>query len=175
MVDADPVQDEGAGWFVDGEDLDSASWNAATDEVASAEAGLGQGSTASSAEGFQLEESQVDRARVQVQTGDAVEPRPEPSAAGALDYQDEEWADLPEEKAAAFGVEVKAACVGTEIGFRMARPLEDVRVLWNFGDGQFSSDAEPQHIFRAPGTYDITLSVTRVSDCLLYTSPSPRD
>ena len=80
-----------------------------------------------------------------------------------------DWADLPDEKAAGFNVDVSAACVGTEIGFRMARPLIDVRVLWNFGDGQFSSLAEPHHVFKAPGTYDITLSVTRISDGLIRT------
>ncbi len=81
----------------------------------------------------------------------------------------ENWESLPAERAAAFGVDVSAACVGTEIGFRMARPMKEVRVLWNFGDGQFSSDAAPQHTFKAPGTYDITLSVTRISDGLIRT------
>ena len=81
----------------------------------------------------------------------------------------EDWAELPDERAAGFDVDVSAACVGTEIGFRMARPLTNVRVLWNFGDGQFSSLAEPHHVFKAPGTYDITLSVTRISDGLIRT------
>jgi len=81
----------------------------------------------------------------------------------------ENWESLPAERAAAFGVDVSAACVGTEIGFRMARPMKEVRVLWNFGDGQFSSDAAPHHTFKAPGTYDITLSVTRISDGLIRT------
>lgn len=81
----------------------------------------------------------------------------------------EDWADLPAERATGFDVDVSAACVGTEIGFRMARPLTDVRVLWNFGDGQFSSLPEPHHVFKAPGTYDITLSVTRISDGLIRT------
>ena len=80
-----------------------------------------------------------------------------------------DWAELPAEKAAAFGVDIQKACVGTEIGFRMARPMKDVRVLWNFGDGQFSSESGPQHVFNAPGTYDITLSVTRISDGLIRT------
>ena len=80
-----------------------------------------------------------------------------------------DWAELPAEKVAAFGVDVQKACVGTEIGFRMARPMKDVRVLWNFGDGQFSSESEPHHVFNAPGTYDITLSVTRISDGLIRT------
>ncbi len=80
-----------------------------------------------------------------------------------------DWAELPAEKVAAFGVDIQKACVGTEIGFRMARPMKDVRVLWNFGDGQFSSESEPHHVFNAPGTYDITLSVTRISDGLIRT------
>lgn len=81
----------------------------------------------------------------------------------------EDWAELPAAVAAAFAADIDAACVGTEIGFRMAKPLNDVRVLWNFGDGQFSSEASPQHVFDAPGTYDITLSVTRISDGLIRT------
>lgn len=81
----------------------------------------------------------------------------------------EDWADLPAERAASFGVDVDAACVGTVIGFRMSNPMNDVRVLWNFGDGQFSSDPSPNHTFTAPGTYDITLSVTRISDGLIRT------
>ena len=76
---------------------------------------------------------------------------------------------MPAEKVAAFAVDIQKACVGTEIGFRMARPMKDVRVLWNFGDGQFSSESEPHHVFNAPGTYDITLSVTRISDGLIRT------
>jgi len=80
-----------------------------------------------------------------------------------------DWAELPAEKAAAFGVDIQKACVGTEIGFRMTRPLKDVRVLWNFGDGRFSSESSPRHVFNAPGTYDITLSVTRISDGLIRT------
>ena len=78
-------------------------------------------------------------------------------------------AGLPVEKLAAFGVDIKDACVGTEIGFRMAKPRDNVRVLWNFGDGNFSNESEPQHVFMAPGTYDITLSVTRVSDGMIRT------
>ena len=38
-----------------------------------------------------------------------------------------------------------------------------------FGDGQFSSQSSPRHVFKAPGTYDITLSVTRISDGLIRT------
>lgn len=80
-----------------------------------------------------------------------------------------DWASLPADKAAAFGADISASCVGAEIGFRMGNPMKDIRVLWNFGDGQFSSKAAPHHTFMAPGTYDITLSVTRISDGLIRT------
>lgn len=80
-----------------------------------------------------------------------------------------DWASLPEDRAAAFGADISASCVGAEIGFRMGNPMKDIRVLWNFGDGQFSSKAAPNHTFMAPGTYDITLSVTRISDGLIRT------
>jgi len=36
--------------------------------------------------------------------------------------------------------------------------------LWNFGDGETSTDQNPTHIFQA-GTFDITLRVTTVSGC----------
>jgi len=33
-------------------------------------------------------------------------------------------------------------------------------LLWNFGDGATSSASNPQHIYAAPGTYNVTLSVS---------------
>ena len=118
-------------------------------------------------DGFSAEEPLAD-----VESEAPAESSPDASASAVnpeADEKSEDWADLPVEKLAAFGVDIDAACVGTEIGFRMAKPLKDVRVLWNFGDGQFSSEASPQHVFDAPGTYDITLSVTRISDGLIRT------
>ena len=100
---------------------------------------------------------------VQANPGASAAPDPEP-----VDLP-EDWAEMPAERAAAFGADIESACVGTEIGFRMANPMNDVRVLWNFGDGQFSNEASPQHVFMAPGTYDITLSITRISDGLIRT------
>lgn len=118
-----------------------------------------QESEVSSSTGVALETSSNRTAEGAKETRVSEDPVPVPS----------DWADLPVDRAAGFGAEISAACVGTEIGFRLARPLKDVRVLWNFGDGQFSSEAEPHHVFKAPGTYDITLSVTRISDGLIRT------
>ena len=46
------------------------------------------------------------------------------------------------------------------------------RFLWDFGDGNGSSEANPQHIYRAPGAYRVRLDVlnfvTGCSDSLVY-------
>lgn len=54
---------------------------------------------------------------------------------------------------------VQEACEGTEVSFTLGNGEFDGSVLWNFGDGNFSNDAEPTHVFESPGTYDITISL----------------
>lgn len=50
--------------------------------------------------------------------------------------------------------------------------LTQSRFLWDFGDGNGSSEANPQHIYRAPGAYRVRLDVlnfvTSCSDSLVY-------
>jgi gliding motility-associated-like protein len=47
-----------------------------------------------------------------------------------------------------------------------------LRFVWDFGDGNGSVEANPQHIYRAPGAYSVRLNVRNVvtgcSDSLLY-------
>lgn len=54
---------------------------------------------------------------------------------------------------------VQEACEGTEVSFTLGNGEFDGSVLWNFGDGNFSNDAQPTHVFESPGTYDITISL----------------
>ncbi|WP_274428173.1 PKD domain-containing protein [Desulfosarcina sp. BuS5] len=35
-----------------------------------------------------------------------------------------------------------------------------VSYLWNFGDGTTSSEQNPSHVYTAPDTYNVTLTVT---------------
>jgi PKD repeat protein len=42
---------------------------------------------------------------------------------------------------------------------------EIVSYLWNFGDGNFSSEANPVHIYANDAPYDITLEVTNACNC----------
>ena len=43
-------------------------------------------------------------------------------------------------------------------------------VLWDFGDGNTSTEWEPTHTYSASGSYDVTLSVTTLSDNTTATS-----
>jgi plastocyanin len=54
---------------------------------------------------------------------------------------------------------VQEACAGTEVEFALADFVSNGSILWNFGDGSFSQDPSPSHIFENAGIYDITVSV----------------
>lgn len=54
---------------------------------------------------------------------------------------------------------VQEACEGTEVSFSLGDGDLDGSVLWNFGDGNFSNETHPTHVFKSPGTYDITISL----------------
>lgn len=71
-----------------------------------------------------------------------------------------------EEVASALGFEssVQEACEGTEVSFKLDGDWTEGSFLWNFGDGSFSSESEPSHVFDRPGTYDITISVRSHND-----------
>lgn len=58
-----------------------------------------------------------------------------------------------------FDASVREACEGVEVAFDLSGVDRTMSFLWNFGDGHFSSDPAPRHVFTRPGTYDITLSV----------------
>ena len=64
----------------------------------------------------------------------------------------------------AFGISANAGCEGTSIEFNMMSDISDGNYLWNFGDGNFSNEKNPEHTYMNQGVYDITLSVTNSSD-----------
>lgn len=63
------------------------------------------------------------------------------------------------DNAIAFVSNIKEACVGVIVEFELTKGQVEGTRLWNFGDGNFSSQANPSHVFKEPGVYDITLSV----------------
>ncbi|MEM9051334.1 MAG: PKD domain-containing protein [Bacteroidota bacterium] len=54
-------------------------------------------------------------------------------------------------------------CAGLTIDFESPADYgENARYLWNFGDGNFSNEENPTHIFNKEGIFDVSLSVTAV-------------
>lgn len=45
-------------------------------------------------------------------------------------------------------------------------PVLTGQCLWDFGDGTFSNDCNPSHLYEVPGCYDVTLTVTSPDGCV---------
>lgn len=71
--------------------------------------------------------------------------------------------------ATAFNISVQEACAGTEVSFELNGLELQGSVLWNFGDGGFSQEISPSHIYENAGTYDITVSVRAPGDGTIRT------
>ena len=64
---------------------------------------------------------------------------------------------------------VQEACAGTEVTFALNGLDQEGSVLWNFGDGGFSQEVAPTHIYDDAGSYDITVSVRAPGDGMIRT------
>ena len=77
----------------------------------------------------------------------------------------------------------QSSCVGAKVSFEVEGSVESMSYLWNFGDGNFSSDPNPEHTYDLPGVYDVTLSLmskgkgsikTRTIENLITINPLPK-
>ncbi len=69
-------------------------------------------------------------------------------------------AGTPPDAASFFRASTKETCPGDPVHFTVEHMPEDGIYLWNFGDGNFSNKADPEHVFTKPGTYQVMLSMT---------------
>ena len=79
--------------------------------------------------------------------------------------------DASDSNAIAFVSNIREACVGMIVEFQLSKGKIDGSYLWNFGDGDFSSQENPSHVYQDPGVYDITLSVRSEEDGQIHIVP----
>ena len=88
----------------------------------------------------------------------------------------------PASTAIPFEVSTKEACVGIKVDFELRDLDETMSFLWNFGDGSFSTESYPSHVYDDEGVFDVTLSVrsqgtgiikTRTIESLIEVHPLP--
>ena len=81
-----------------------------------------------------------------------------------------------------FEVSTKEACVGITVDFELRDLDKTMSFLWNFGDGSFSTESDPSHVYDDEGVFDVTLSVrshgtgiikTRTIESLIEVHPLP--
>ena len=88
----------------------------------------------------------------------------------------------PSSTALPFEISTKEACVGITVDFELRDLDKTMSFLWNFGDGSFSTESNPSHIYDDEGIFDVTLSVrshgtgvikTRTIERLIEVHPLP--
>ena len=55
---------------------------------------------------------------------------------------------------------VRSECAGAEVNFNAKNSPKNGSYLWNFGDGSFSNQENPAHVYKSTGVFDVSLSVT---------------
>ncbi|MCE3296466.1 MAG: hypothetical protein K0R65_2180 [Crocinitomicaceae bacterium] len=66
-----------------------------------------------------------------------------------------------------FGVDPELKCAPYTVQFiDSSTSYANLTYLWDFGDGLFSDEAEPEHTYAVPGFYDITLSIQADEGCI---------
>ncbi len=67
---------------------------------------------------------------------------------------------------------VTEGCPGTSVMFEVSNePNAGTRMLWNFGDGSFSTEAAPKHAYSKAGRYEVTLSMSSASGGTIFNKP----
>lgn len=67
-------------------------------------------------------------------------------------------------------IQSSGSCAAHQVDFTLQNQSDITAYTWNFGDGQSSSTAEPNHTYSNAGEYEVTLEVTGVNGCLNNTS-----
>lgn len=71
--------------------------------------------------------------------------------------------DLYAEKVDKSFASIKIGCTGLTIDFDAPEEYgSNAKYLWNFGDGFFSNEENPTHVFNKEGIFDVSLSATAV-------------
>ncbi|MCB9197126.1 MAG: gliding motility-associated C-terminal domain-containing protein [Flavobacteriales bacterium] len=72
---------------------------------------------------------------------------------------------------ASFDMELEPACEGISVTF-INTSIDGVSFLWNFNDGETSTEVNPEHVFAYSGTFTTDLTVTNSNGCVSTTSQS---
>ncbi len=64
--------------------------------------------------------------------------------------------------------DLTSGCLPLAIQFNEQSADSTLNYYWNFGDGEAAYVKNPLHIFKNPGTYDISLTTTNIYGCQVY-------
>lgn len=92
------------------------------------------------------------------------------SAYSAIDIGGDEFWDT--RKIASFVATPREACDSLVVSFTNTSVCVDEQWIWNFGDGDTSSQKNPVHAYKVPGSYTVTLTAMGELDSDTFTRPN---
>lgn len=70
-----------------------------------------------------------------------------------------------------YTIDTNQGCTPVVVNFsNTTNPALTGTCFWDFGDGSTSTNCDEQHVFTAPGCYDISLTVTTINGCVVDTT-----
>ena len=67
---------------------------------------------------------------------------------------------------------ISEGCPGTAVTFAVDNMPDEGIYLWNFGDGSFSNQSRPSHVFSKAGTFEVMLSHSSVGGGTIQNKPA---
>ena len=74
--------------------------------------------------------------------------------------------------AASIRASISEGCPGTAVTFAVENMPEEGIYLWNFGDGSFSNQSRPSHVFSKAGTFEVMLSHSSIGGSTVQNKPA---
>lgn len=67
---------------------------------------------------------------------------------------------------------ISEGCPGTAVTFAVENMPDEGIYLWNFGDGSFSNQSRPSHVFSKAGTFEVMLSHSSIGGGTIQNKPA---
>ena len=111
-------------------------------------------------------ETMIDASMARARSGEQGTPNPDPPPVTSPTLNEDR------SSAASIRASISEGCPGTAVTFAVENMPEEGIYLWNFGDGSFSNQSRPSHVFSKAGTFEVMLSHSSIGGSTVQNKPA---
>ncbi|MBP7450686.1 MAG: PKD domain-containing protein [Flavobacteriales bacterium] len=111
-------------------------------------------------------ETMIDASMARARSGEQGTPNPETPPVTSPTLNEDR------SSAASIRASISEGCPGTAVTFAVENMPEEGIYLWNFGDGSFSNQSRPSHVFSKAGTFEVMLSHSSIGGSTVQNKPA---